>query len=98
MPIRRVRVAVAGFFVLYLLAVTWPLGKLFGEPEPFVLGLPFSLFWPALWIVMGGVALALLDRAEEARRARNSGSEGPPEPGVDAPDRQDERPGGTSSS
>lgn len=98
MPIRRVRVAVAGFFFLYLLAVTWPLGRLFGEPEPFVFGLPFSLFWPALWIVMGGVALALLDRAEESHRARRSGSEGPPNPGTGAPDRHVEGPGGSSSS
>lgn len=65
MSIRRVRLAVALFFIAYLLAVTWPVGTVFGRAEPFVLGLPFSFFWPALWIVLGGVVLALLDWSEE---------------------------------
>jgi hypothetical protein len=72
-----VRGTVAGFFLVYLLAVTWPVGTAFARPEPFVLGLPFSFFWPALWIVLGGAVLILLDRAEEKRmRAseRNAGA------------------------
>jgi TRAP-type C4-dicarboxylate transport system permease small subunit len=88
MPIRWVRLAVAAFFVLYLLVVTWPVGTIFARAEPFVLGLPFSFFWPALWIVLGGVALALLDRAEDRERAgrkpdREAGDPRGPTPGPD---------------
>jgi hypothetical protein len=64
MNIRTVRIAAAVFFAGYLLAVTWPVGQWFAGPLPFVLGLPFSFFWPVLWIVLGGVVLLLLDRAE----------------------------------
>jgi hypothetical protein len=65
-----IRAGVAVFFVLYLLVVTWPLGTRFAGAEPFVLGLPFSFFWPVLWIALGGVVLALLDRAEDGERSR----------------------------
>lgn len=86
MQIRWVRLGVAAFFLLYLVAVTWPVATVFGRSEPLVLGLPFSFFWPALWIAMGGVALALLDRAEDEARRQRGGSgddardraEGPP--------------------
>lgn len=64
MSLRTLRAGVAGFFVLYLLAVIWPGALLFKRAEPFILGLPGSLFWPALWIILGGIALAILDRAE----------------------------------
>lgn len=72
MSIRAVRLAAAAFFVTYLLVVTWPVGRAFAGAEPFVLGLPFSFFWPTLWILLGGVALALLDRSEE-RAERDEG-------------------------
>jgi hypothetical protein len=76
MPIRWIRAAVAAFFLLYLAAVTWPVGSWFADPLPFVLGLPFSFFWPALWIVLGGVALALLDGAEERAARAPEGDSG----------------------
>ena len=59
--IRRV---VAVFFILYLLAVTWPVASWFGSAEPFILGLPLSLAWPVGWIVLGFLMLLLLDRGE----------------------------------
>jgi hypothetical protein len=82
MKIRWVRGGVAAFFLLYLLAVIWPLGTLFAGAEPFVLGLPFSLFWPVLWIIMGAAVLALLDRAEDVERTRHEGGS---DSGGDAP-------------
>lgn len=76
MSIRGVRYVVGVFFLVYLLVVTWPLGTFFGGAEPFVFGLPFSFLWPALWIALGGVVLALLDRSEE--RGRGEGARQPP--------------------
>jgi len=64
MSIRSIRRAVAVFFVLVLLAVTWPGALLFRRAEPLVLGLPFSLFWPVLLIVLSWAVLLGLDAAE----------------------------------
>jgi hypothetical protein len=77
MKIRWVRTGVALFFLLYLLAVTWPLGTLFAGAEPLVLGLPFSFFWPVLWIAAGAVVLAVLDRAEERERSGDRQGDAP---------------------
>lgn len=51
-------------FVLYaalcLGAMVWPGYGWFGNRiEPFVLGLPFSLFWIVLWVGLSFAALAL---------------------------------------
>ena len=35
-----------GIFLLYLLAVIWPVATLFRSPEPMVFGLPLSMAWP----------------------------------------------------
>lgn len=51
-------------FVLNLLAVTWPVLPLFRSPEPFPFGLPLSMVWPVLWILISGVTLLLLDYVE----------------------------------
>ena len=66
---------VAGFFLLNLLAVTWPGVSLFAEPEPLVLGLPLSMAWPVAWIILGWLVLLVLDHVEQGRtddRARES--------------------------
>ena len=57
-----------GFFLLYLLAVTWPGATLFRSPEPFVLGLPLSMAWPAALILMGWIMLLVLDYFENKDR------------------------------
>ena len=56
--IRRVAI---GVFLLYLLAVIWPVATLFRSAEPFVLGLPLSMAWPVAWILIGFVTLLVLD-------------------------------------
>ncbi len=59
--IRRLAI---GFFLLNLLAVTWPGATLFRSAEPLVLGLPLSMAWPIAWILMGWIVLMLLDYFE----------------------------------
>jgi TRAP-type C4-dicarboxylate transport system permease small subunit len=54
----------AAFFGIYVLAVTWPGVLPFNHTTPRVLGLPFSFFWVALWVVLGGLALLAFDRGE----------------------------------
>lgn len=56
--IRRLAV---GVFLLYLLAVTWPVATLFRSAEPFVLGMPLSMAWPVAWILIGFITLLVLD-------------------------------------
>jgi TRAP-type C4-dicarboxylate transport system permease small subunit len=71
MAIRWVRRAVFAFFLLYAVVVTWPGALPFSRAEPFLLGLPFSLAWAVLWILLGGAALVVLHLAE-GRAARSS--------------------------
>ena len=59
--IRRLAI---GVFLLYLLAVTWPVATLFRSPEPLVFGLPLSMAWPVAWILIGLVMLLVLDHFE----------------------------------
>ncbi|HEX5435556.1 MAG TPA: DUF3311 domain-containing protein [Gemmatimonadaceae bacterium] len=59
------------------LALLSPIGMLAGVPfanrvEPYVLGLPFLLFWMVLWVVLTSIlmwVILLLDRAHD-RHAR----------------------------
>jgi hypothetical protein len=67
----------AVFFVLFLLAVTWPGYVFFNRISPSIGGLPLSFAWPALWIVMGFFVLILLDRSES--RAEDNDDEDRPE-------------------
>jgi hypothetical protein len=63
-----VRGGVVLFFILFVVAVTWPGMLPFNRIEPLVLGLPFSMVWIALWVVLSFFALLLLDRAESRSR------------------------------
>lgn len=58
------RIFMAMFFVLFLLAVTWPGYVAFNRITPSVMGLPLSFAWPAIWIVLGFFVLVALDRSE----------------------------------
>ena len=60
--IRRLAI---GVFLLYLLAVTWPLATVFRSSEPLVLGLPLSMAWPVSWILIGFITLLVLDHSEK---------------------------------
>lgn len=66
----RTRWGVALFFLAYAGAVTWPGAVPFNRIRPLILGMPLSMVWVALWLVLAFVALLLLDRAED-RRDRN---------------------------
>ena len=55
------------------LAVLPCLGFLLGTPftntvEPYVLGLPFVLFWQVLWVVLGGVVMGVVYLLDPANR------------------------------
>lgn len=60
--IRRLAI---GVFLFYLLAVTWPAATLFRSPEPLVFGLPLSMAWPVLWILIGFIMLLVLHHFED---------------------------------
>lgn len=84
--LRRRRNATVVFFLLYAVAVTWPGAVPFNRIRPLVLGLPFSLAWPAFWIVAGCAVLFLLnrawERAEEEHEATRPGRDDPPSRGA----------------
>ena len=64
--IRRLAI---GVFLLYLLAVTWPVAALFRSAEPLVFGMPLSMAWPVAWILIGLVMLLVLDHFENKDKA-----------------------------
>jgi hypothetical protein len=70
--LRLVRVGVACFFLLFVVAVTWPGMVPFNRIHPLVLGLPFSMVWIALWVALSFVVFLLVDRVEG--RTRGTGS------------------------
>ena len=66
--VRAARLLAGVFFFAFLAAVTWPGFLPFNRVRPFVLGLPFSLFWVAAWVAAGCVVLWILDAAERKGR------------------------------
>jgi len=62
--VRWVRRGAALFFLLFVLAVTWPGMLPFNRIHPMVLGLPFSMFWIALWVFCSFLVLLVVDRVE----------------------------------
>lgn len=81
------------FFLLFLLAVTWP-GMIPGNRIfPLVLGLPFSMVWIASWVVLSFLVLLLLDREEgKARHPDEGGETAAPGTGPGSPVRASEAP------
>lgn len=59
-----------GTFALYTFVVHWPGVLPFSGPRPLVLGLPLNFFWIVLWIVLGLLALLLM---ESTRRREDDG-------------------------
>ena len=70
MSVRRVRWVTAAFFLAFVLAVTWPGMLPFNRIHPLVLGLPFSMFWIALWVFLSFLVLLLVDWVENKDRER----------------------------
>ena len=70
MRIRWARRGAAAFFLLFTVAVTWPGMLPFNRIRPWILGLPFSMAWIALWVVLSFLVLVGVDRAEERSRKR----------------------------
>ncbi len=50
-----------GFFIVYCVAVMWPVASWFAEPKPLIGGLPVPLAWSILWIILGFVVLIGLE-------------------------------------
>ncbi len=48
------------FFLVYLAALTFPGYFPFRHPTPLILGLPLSLVWVILWVLLGWGMLTLL--------------------------------------
>ena len=68
MTTRTARFLAAAFAGLFFLAVTWPVMLPFNRARPRVLGLPLSMAWVALWLVLSCVVLWLVDRVERRDR------------------------------
>ncbi len=68
MRTRAARLVFWIFLVLYTVALTWPGMLPFDRIHPFVLGLPFSMFWVALWVAGGVLAFWLVDALEAPHR------------------------------
>lgn len=64
MSVRTARVLTVTYFVLFVVAVTWPGMVPFNRIRPLVFGLPFSMAWIALWIVGGVLVLWMLHAVE----------------------------------
>lgn len=69
MSTRTARALATAYFILYALAVIWPGYLPFNRIEPEVLGLPFSMIWPTLWLVGAALVLLGLDRVEARERS-----------------------------
>ena len=68
MKLRIVRRGVVAFFLLFVLAVIWPGMLPFNRIQPLVFGLPFSMFWIALWVFGSFLVFILVDRIETRAR------------------------------
>jgi hypothetical protein len=68
MNVRRVRQLAGAFFLLFVVAATWPGMLPFNRIRPLVFGLPFSMFWIALWVFCSFLIFLLVDRIETRAR------------------------------
>ena len=64
---RRIYGALTVFFFLVLLALTWPVYTLFSGIRPLVLGMPFSLFYIVVVLVVSFLVLLGLYLWEDRR-------------------------------
>jgi hypothetical protein len=64
--------------LVYLLAALPFIGMLVGTPfvnqvEPFVLGMPFLLFWIVMWVILSSVIMAIIYAVDPANREGDEG-------------------------
>lgn len=79
MSVRWVRRGAALFFLLFALAVTWPGMLPFNRFRPTILGLPFSMAWIAMWVLLSFLVFLVVDRVE-SRSRDNTEAEGAEDP------------------
>lgn len=63
------------YHLAFAAAVVWPIQSLLNTPDPFVLGLPFQMAWPAGWVLGSLVVLWRLDAAR-TRHLKAASAEG----------------------
>lgn len=68
MSVRWVRRGTTLFFLLFVLAVTWPGMLPFNRIHPLVAGLPFSMFWISLWVIASFLVMLVVDQVEGRNR------------------------------
>jgi hypothetical protein len=71
MRARRARRSLLVFAALFAVAVTWPGIVPANRFRPTLFGLPFTLVWVGLWIVIGFVVLLGVDRKLHDGEARS---------------------------
>ena len=72
MSIRWVRIGACVFLLFFAYFVTWPGMVPANRIYPLILGLPFSMAWIALWVVLSFLVLLLVDWFEgQARGGRD---------------------------
>jgi hypothetical protein len=64
--------------MVYLLAALPYIGILVGTPfanqvEPFVLGMPFILFWIVMWVILSSVIMAIIYAVDPANKEGDEG-------------------------
>jgi hypothetical protein len=71
------------FFLLFVLAVTWPGMVLFNRVRPLILGIPFSMAWIALWVAASFLVLLAVEWTEEEEEEEDEAGRAPgPRPGA----------------
>jgi hypothetical protein len=83
MRIRLVPTLAVLYYAAMVFFVTYPGYVPFDRIRPFVLGLPFSLFWQVCWIVGAGLVLGGVFVWEKTRRREASDRRTSPEGGGD---------------
>ena len=73
MSLKTTRILAAAYFVAMLVFLTWPGTLPFARATPFVLGLPFTFAWAALWVI--GVMAVLWGVDQVERRHRDPSEE-----------------------
>jgi len=68
--LRTARALTVSYLLFMTAVVVWPCAVPASRIHPFVLGLPFSFFWPALWVALSAPVFYLLDRIERRHRRR----------------------------